>query len=81
MNPFPKRAPSDKARNMVFKLAMVGVALPVGILLALQATRYSLFPGKTRILWGILDVVVFSVLFLNSLWVWRDRRAKQANTR
>ena len=78
MNSLPKRAPSEEIRNRVFKVMMLGVALPAGILLALRATRYSLFPGNARILWGVLDVAVFGVLLLNAVWNWMDRRAKQA---
>ncbi len=81
MTALPRQAPSEEVRNRVLKAVMLGVALPVGILLALQVTRYALFPGKTRILRGILEVAVFGILLLNSVWVWMDRRAKQANTR
>jgi hypothetical protein len=81
VNLLPKQPPPTEVRNTLFKVVMLGVALPVGILLALQTTRYSLFPGKARILWGILDVAVFGILLLNSLWVSMDRRAKQGNTR
>lgn len=81
MNLFSEQPPSYKVRNTFGKVVMLGVALPVGIILAMQATRYSLFPGKARILWGILDVAVFGLLLLNSLWAWMDRRAKRADTR
>jgi hypothetical protein len=78
---FLKKPPSPETQNRIGKAVMLGVALPTGVILVLQATRYSLFPGKSGILWGILDVAVFGLLLLNSIWVWLGRREKQANTR
>jgi hypothetical protein len=50
----------------------------VGVLLVLQTTRFTLFPGKARVLWSVLDVAVSGYLLLNALWEWMQRRQKQA---
>lgn len=77
----PDRTPSQQARDRITKVVMVGIVLPIGLLLLLQATRYSLFPGKANLLWAVFKVGVFGVLLFNAVGEWLDRRRKQANTR
>jgi hypothetical protein len=81
MSLFLNHAPSRETRERIGKIVMLGFVLPLGILLVLQSTRFALFPGRTRILLGALEVAVFGFLALNSIWTLTDRRAKQANTR
>ena len=73
--------PPRETRERVGKVVMLGIVLPVGVLLVLQPTRFSLFPGRARILWSVLDVAVFGYLLLNALWEWKERRQQQADAR
>jgi hypothetical protein len=80
MNLSAMQTPSGEMRNRIGKVAMLGFALPLGILLVLQATPYSIFPGKSRLIRGVLEVVVFGLLLLNAAWEFIDRRqGKQLN--
>ena len=69
-----KQPPPRATRERFAKVVMLGLVLPAGIILALQYTRYSVFPGKTRFVWNWLDVAVFGLLLLLSLWEWMERR-------
>lgn len=73
-----KQPPPGATRERVAKAVMLGIVLPMGIVLALQYTRYSLLPGKTAAVWYVLDVVVFGFLLLYSLWGWMERREGKA---
>jgi positive regulator of sigma E activity len=81
VNAFFRQPPSSRTQELVGKVVVLGFVLPLVLLLLLQTTRYSLFPGKARFIWGALDVIVFGYLALNSVWRLMDRRQKQANTR
>ena len=79
MNLFSSPPPPRETRERIGKVVMLGIVLPVAVLLVLQTTRFSLFPGKARVLWSVLDVAVFGYLLLNALWGWMQRRQKQAD--
>jgi hypothetical protein len=75
-------SPSPReTRERIGKVIMLGIVLPVGVLLVLQTTRFSLFPGRARVLWSVLDAAVFVYLLLNVLWEWMQRRQNQADAR
>ena len=76
-----KQPPSRAIRERIRMLTMVGVVLPVAVLLVLQTTRFSVFPGKAHILWTILDVFVFGPMVLIAVWEWMERRNNQPDTR
>jgi hypothetical protein len=73
-----KQPPPRATRERFAKAVMLGIVLPAGIILALQYTRYSIFPGKTGVVWNVLDVAVFGFLLLYSLWEWMERRRGKA---
>ena len=79
MNLLSSSPPPRETRERIGKVVMLGIVLPVGVLLVLQTTRFSLFPGKARVLWSVLDVSVFGYLLLSVLWEWMQRRQKQAD--
>lgn len=81
MNLLSSSPPPRETRERIGKVIMLGIVLPVGILLILQTTRFSLFPGRARVLWSVLDVAVFGYLLLNVLWEWMQRRQNQADAR
>lgn len=79
MNLLSSSPPPRETRERIGKVVMLGIVLPVGVLLVLQTTRFSVFPGKARVLWSVLDVAVFGYLLLSALWEWMQRRQKQAD--
>ena len=81
MDAFLKQLPSRRTQERIGKVVILGFVIPLVLLLVLQTTRYSLFPGKARFIWAVLDVIVFGYLILNSVWTLMDRRRTQANTR
>ena len=81
MASYLKQPPPRRTQERIGKVVIVGFVIPLVLLLILQATRYSRFPGKARFIWGALDLIVFGYLILNSVWTLMDRRQKQANTR
>ena len=72
-----EQTPSQLRRERVNKIIVFGVLVPATILLLLQTTRYSLFPGKADVLWAIIRAGVWFALIFNVVDAWLDRRRAQ----
>ena len=76
-----RNPPPQQTRNRICNAVVFGALLPVGLLLLLQTTRFSVFPGRANILWAFFKVGALGILLLNSFWQLMDRRRKQRDTR
>jgi hypothetical protein len=78
LSSFLKQPPLRATRDRFAKVVMLGLVLPVGIILGLQYTDYAIFPGRTGVVWYVLDFAVFGFLVLSSLWEWMERRRSRS---
>jgi hypothetical protein len=78
---FPEQPPSPEQRERVAKIVVL-LALLIGIVLALQYTRYALLtPARTGTLWGVLSGLIFGFLLLDAAWKIAERRMARSGTR